>query len=218
MRTVLMTALLAMLGLLPMALSHGIGSETQKPLAIVIIGGLFTGTLLVLLVLPALFLAVARRQVARHAVPRTAAIAALMLPLFLTRCSLPHPQMGAGLTRSSVVAGEWVDVAKSTATDTSLWVLGANGYDGNAHLRQSPTDGTWQRSQSRYGTWYSQVDMADSTRRQICYAKRIGRNGSTCVEFSVDTLVTPVGPRTRLTLYGYQGQHHVSDRQLVERR
>ena len=39
-RTVLMTALLAMLGLLPMALSHGIGSETQRPLAIVIIGGL----------------------------------------------------------------------------------------------------------------------------------------------------------------------------------
>ena len=52
-RTVLMTALLAMLGLLPMALSHGIGSETQKPLAIVIIGGLFSATVLTLFVLPA---------------------------------------------------------------------------------------------------------------------------------------------------------------------
>jgi heavy metal efflux system protein len=55
-RTVLMTALLAMLGLLPMALSHGIGSETQKPLAIVIIGGLISATLLTLFVLPALYL------------------------------------------------------------------------------------------------------------------------------------------------------------------
>jgi cobalt-zinc-cadmium resistance protein CzcA len=55
-RTVLMTALLAMLGLLPMALSHGIGSETQKPLAIVIIGGLFSATLLTLVVLPSLYL------------------------------------------------------------------------------------------------------------------------------------------------------------------
>jgi len=55
-RTVLMTALLAMLGLLPMALSHGIGSETQRPLAVVIIGGLVSATLLTLVVLPTLYL------------------------------------------------------------------------------------------------------------------------------------------------------------------
>jgi cobalt-zinc-cadmium resistance protein CzcA len=55
-RTVLMTAMLAMLGLLPMALSHGIGSETQRPLAVVIIGGLISATLLTLFVLPALYL------------------------------------------------------------------------------------------------------------------------------------------------------------------
>ena len=54
--TVLMTTLLAMLGLLPMALSHGIGSETQKPLAIVIIGGLVSSTMLTLVVLPTLYL------------------------------------------------------------------------------------------------------------------------------------------------------------------
>ena len=54
-RTVLMTALLAALGLLPMALSHEIGAETQRPLAIVVIGGLFTATLLTLVVLPALY-------------------------------------------------------------------------------------------------------------------------------------------------------------------
>ncbi len=56
-RTVLMTALLAMLGLLPMALSHEIGAETQRPLAIVVIGGLVTATLLTLVVLPALYVA-----------------------------------------------------------------------------------------------------------------------------------------------------------------
>lgn len=58
-RTVLMTALLAMLGLLPMALSHGIGSETQRPLALVVIGGLISATLLTLFVLPALYYYVA---------------------------------------------------------------------------------------------------------------------------------------------------------------
>src|SRR5437867_4784920 len=59
-RTVLMTALLAMTGLLPMALSHGIGSEVQKPLAVVIIGGLFSATLLTLIVLPMLYTLVQR--------------------------------------------------------------------------------------------------------------------------------------------------------------
>ena len=54
-RTVLMTTLLAMLGLTPMALSHAIGSEVQRPLAVVIIGGLFSAAALTLLVLPALY-------------------------------------------------------------------------------------------------------------------------------------------------------------------
>jgi cobalt-zinc-cadmium resistance protein CzcA len=54
-RTVLMTGLLAMLGLLPMALSHAIGSETQRPLAVVVIGGLISATLLTLVVLPTLY-------------------------------------------------------------------------------------------------------------------------------------------------------------------
>ena len=54
-RPVVMTALMAMLGLLPAALSTGIGSEGQKPLAVVIIGGLVTATILTLLVFPVMF-------------------------------------------------------------------------------------------------------------------------------------------------------------------
>lgn len=54
-RTVLMTALLAMFGLLPMAISHAIGAETQRPLAVVVIGGLVSATLLTLFVLPTLY-------------------------------------------------------------------------------------------------------------------------------------------------------------------
>jgi len=50
-----MTTLLAMLGLTPMALSHAIGSEVQKPLAVVIIGGLFSAAALTLIVLPVLY-------------------------------------------------------------------------------------------------------------------------------------------------------------------
>lgn len=54
-RPVVMTALMASIGLLPAAISTGIGSESQKPLAIVIIGGLVTATVLTLLVFPIIF-------------------------------------------------------------------------------------------------------------------------------------------------------------------
>lgn len=54
-RPVIMTAAVASLGFLPMALSHGAGAEVQKPLATVVIGGLLTATLLTLIVLPILY-------------------------------------------------------------------------------------------------------------------------------------------------------------------
>lgn len=54
-RPVLMTAMLAGLGLLPAALSHSIGSEAQRPLALVIVGGMVTTTVLTLLVLPVIY-------------------------------------------------------------------------------------------------------------------------------------------------------------------
>ncbi|WP_049622899.1 efflux RND transporter permease subunit [Frateuria defendens] len=54
-RPILMTALMAGLGLMPAALSHGIGSETQRPFATVIVGGIVTATLITLLILPLLY-------------------------------------------------------------------------------------------------------------------------------------------------------------------
>ena len=54
-RPVLMTALVAILGLAPMLFASGPGSEVQKPLAAVMIGGLITSTLMTLLVLPVLY-------------------------------------------------------------------------------------------------------------------------------------------------------------------
>lgn len=75
-RPVIMTALVASLGFVPMALATGTGAEVQKPLATVVIGGLMTATLLTLVVLPALYVRFASRDAVRaesdaapHAVP-----------------------------------------------------------------------------------------------------------------------------------------------------
>jgi len=54
-RPILITATTTLLGLVPMLLSKGIGSEVQKPLALVVIGGIFTSTLLTLLILPSVY-------------------------------------------------------------------------------------------------------------------------------------------------------------------
>ena len=61
-RPVLMTALVASLGFVPMALATGTGAEVQKPLATVVIGGLVSSTLLTLVVLPALYRLFERKQ------------------------------------------------------------------------------------------------------------------------------------------------------------
>ena len=54
-RPVMMTASVTILGLVPMLLSSGVGVETQRPLASVVVGGLITATFLTLLLLPAIY-------------------------------------------------------------------------------------------------------------------------------------------------------------------
>ncbi len=70
-RPVLMTALVASLGFVPMALNVGAGSEVQRPLATVVIGGIISSTILTLLVLPALYLLVHRREEDDETEPKT---------------------------------------------------------------------------------------------------------------------------------------------------
>jgi cobalt-zinc-cadmium resistance protein CzcA len=60
-RPIMMTMLVATLGLLPAALSHGIGSDSQRPFAIVIVGGLISDLVMSLFLLPTLYVWVARR-------------------------------------------------------------------------------------------------------------------------------------------------------------
>jgi cobalt-zinc-cadmium resistance protein CzcA len=64
-RPVLMTALVASVGFIPMAVSHSAGAEVQRPLATVVIGGLVSSTILTLLVLPTVYAWVEQRRASR---------------------------------------------------------------------------------------------------------------------------------------------------------
>ena len=68
-RPVVMTMMTTLLGLLPLVLAQGIGAEVQRPLATVVIGGLFTSTALTLLVLPALYRTFAEQDVTKEHAP-----------------------------------------------------------------------------------------------------------------------------------------------------
>jgi heavy metal efflux system protein len=80
-RPVLMTATVASLGFLPMAISNGAGAEVQKPLTTVVIGGLISATLLTLLVLPVLYLLIEQKHLLRM---KTKHAAALLVVVLLT--------------------------------------------------------------------------------------------------------------------------------------
>jgi cobalt-zinc-cadmium resistance protein CzcA len=87
-RPVLMTATVASLGFLPMALSTGAGAEVQKPLATVVIGGLITATLLTLIVLPLLYLLFSGKNKPILSIPPSAS--AVILPLLLILGLMPN--------------------------------------------------------------------------------------------------------------------------------
>jgi hypothetical protein len=153
---------------------------------------------------------------------RLALLAALLgaSVLIATGCSGRIPFI-APFQRPAQLVGEWVDVRHTTPTDTALWVLRESGYDGSAHLLvTSDSAGITHvhRTEKRYGSWYFNGNLADTNRRAICFARRVGRDGATCLAFSEDSVQEGASSRRRLTIRGYQGQHTTSDRVLLERR
>lgn len=92
-RPILMTAAVASLGFLPMALSQGAGGEVQKPLATVVIGGLLSATFLTLFVLPALYLLIERAFEKKKLLPSMPTVLSILLLAFV---GLSFPQVSHG--------------------------------------------------------------------------------------------------------------------------
>lgn len=91
-RPVLMTATVASLGFLPMALSHGAGAEVQKPLATVVIGGLITATFLTLFVLPLLYLIFSKKGNSKTNTSSVVVIILVLLSFNLASAQSPPSQ------------------------------------------------------------------------------------------------------------------------------
>ncbi|RXK86828.1 CusA/CzcA family heavy metal efflux RND transporter [Filimonas effusa] len=102
-RPVLMTAAVASLGFLPMALSNGAGAEVQRPLATVVIGGLISATLLTLFVLPALYLLFdGKRSRKKKHTPASAAVIILPFLMALSTGELTAQSMTANPSATGV--------------------------------------------------------------------------------------------------------------------
>ncbi|RFZ94119.1 CusA/CzcA family heavy metal efflux RND transporter [Mucilaginibacter conchicola] len=99
-RPVLMTAAVASLGFLPMALSNGAGAEVQRPLATVVIGGLITATFLTLFVLPALYLLF----IGKVKVPATGKAVMIGLVLFGLSASTANAQQPVSVNQALQIA------------------------------------------------------------------------------------------------------------------
>jgi hypothetical protein len=121
--------------------------------------------------------------------------------------------------RPSQFVGQWIDLRHTSPGDTALWVLRDNGYDGSEHIAITTAGGARRAdsSEHRYGSWYFSGTFADTAHRALCFAKRIGRDGPTCLAFDFDTATVDGKERRRLTIHGYQGEHYTGDRTLLDR-
>ena len=97
-RPVLMTASVASLGFLPMALSASAGAEVQRPLATVVIGGLITATLLTLFVLPCLYLLLNRKDTEKIKVPKAIVVVLMICGFSICRQNVAQGQVKTSLT------------------------------------------------------------------------------------------------------------------------
>ena len=129
------------------------------------------------------------------------------LSLVLAACAT----FGLREFRPAELAGEWIDVARSTPADTFVWLLRPSGEDRTLHIRGGVSDSR------RSGSWHVSGRSSDGSRRGLCFSGHPGRSPASCVAFRMDTVSRRGGPQRRLILMGYPGRRHVGERTLLER-
>ena len=137
-----------------------------------------------------------------------------------TGCAPLHLGPTHGYTRPSQLVGEWVDVANTSPSDSTIWVLRENGYFAHARLHLvSDSNGTsqLQHRETRDASWYFDGSFGNAAHQSICFSKRLGRFGSACYAFTIDTLHEASTTITRLVIHGYDGDNDTTARVLTSR-
>ena len=129
-RPVLMTATVASLGFLPMALSHGAGAEVQKPLATVVIGGLLTATFLTLFVLPLLYVMFSKIKKSKIKVSATSILVFVLLSFNAANAQKPTTKtisvedaISTALKNNLEIQSQQLNVQSSTTLKKSVFEL-----------------------------------------------------------------------------------------------
>ncbi|MBU3679724.1 MAG: CusA/CzcA family heavy metal efflux RND transporter [Candidatus Kapabacteria bacterium] len=180
-RPVTMTALVASLGFLPMALSTGDGAEVQRPLATVVIGGLVTSTLLTMILLPMLYLIVERRRDARKATHQKLGITILIaclaipshaqqqvvdLPAALELARANHPSMR--IAAMSVERSALERTATMDVPSTQLMLMG-----GQYNSTSSDNNITLTQTIPFPAKLMASADLADEQHREVSLRQTI---------------------------------------------
>jgi heavy metal efflux system protein len=146
-RPVLMTATVASLGFLPMALSNGAGAEVQKPLATVVIGGLITATFLTLVVLPLLYIIFSGKKISLSKMPISSVLLLFFL-IFSINNTFSQKSMGVeeaiqiGLKNNLSLKINDAQIAKANAQTKAATSLPKTGvFIENEDLRPSDSRG-----------------------------------------------------------------------------
>lgn len=146
-RPVIMTASVASLGFLPMALSTSAGAEVQKPLATVVIGGLISATLLTLLVLPVLYILFSGEVKSKMKMPMNSILGSILFVVLLSIPVLTHAQDAKPLSVEECINRALKDNLKSKISNLEILQsksLQKAGWDidkTNVVLTQDPTSG-----------------------------------------------------------------------------
>ncbi|QQS95735.1 CusA/CzcA family heavy metal efflux RND transporter [Sphingobacterium spiritivorum] len=162
-RPVLMTATVASLGFLPMALSTGAGAEVQKPLATVVIGGLISATLLTLFVLPSLYVLFFNKSNKMNGIATKTLPLILAIMLFVPAQQSFAQQGATRITLESAIKQAMtanLDIKKTTLQADKFKVESAKTFDGKTGIfveneDMAPLDpqGIWKVGVSQNFNW-----------------------------------------------------------------